>query len=407
MDAFRNPRTPYPAPGPPRPKTPPKPKAPKISAPKPLDPNAQASQNAMSAFRTALAQLNATTPAVDANAIRAPYAASEQITGQLGAGFQQATNAAGQQAQQQYAQARDAAQQHAAQFGISAGAGANPTALTDNGTAALAQQGAAYSAAAPAATAQWQALLERTAGAKVGEAQVARDAGLTSARQSLATSLPGAIQNEKQLGFQEQTQRDNMGLARSQLTAKQISDLQQYELGAAKVNQSGQVAQTKAQQSAASIAERRRHDLATETAANKKLSQGDQALQIKRRASTASAKGLKGVPAAVKALSGSTGTGTKPVTGYKVTYVADGNGVNAGAPPVSLFVKDPKSAKPPAGYLPNTTGQPVYGQAGKTTQGVTPAAWDAQMRSLLAQNPGQGAAIKAFLGPRPKAAKKK
>lgn len=397
MDAFRNPTTPF-APKPPRPKTPPKPKAPRLAAPKAPDPDQVASQNAMAAFRTALAQVKASTPPVDAAAIRAPYAASEAITGQLGAGFQQATNAAGQQAQQQYAQARDAAQQHAAQFGISAGAGANPTALTDNGTQALAQQGAAYSAAAPAATAQWQALLERTAGAKVGEAQVARDAGLTSARQSLATSLPGAIQNEKQLGFQEQTQRDNMGLARSQLTAKQINDLQQYELGAAKVNQSARTAATSAGIKRDALAEKTSNDQA-------KLRVSQDTVALKRRSQQATAQGLKGIAAATKALSGTTSkSGTKKVAkGWDVQVVTyDPEADATGTKVQTLHVPDKR--KIPKGYKQvgsaSTHYETVPTSAGSA--GLTASQWDVQMRALLAQNPGRGADVKKFLGPRPK-----
>ena len=86
----------------PKPKAPPKPR---VARPKPLDANAQANLNAMSAFRTALAQLNQATPAVDSAAIYAPYRASEQITGQFGQGLQTAVQGAGQAAQQQYGNA--------------------------------------------------------------------------------------------------------------------------------------------------------------------------------------------------------------------------------------------------------------------------------------------------------------
>lgn len=386
------------------PPKPPKPKAPRAIRPKPIDPNAQAQQNAMGAFRTALAQLNASTPAVNEAAIRAPYAASEQITGQLGQGFQQNVLNSGAAAQAQYGQALNQAQGQAAAFGISAGAGANPTALANTGAAPLAQQTNAYAAAAPAAAAQWQALLERTAGAKVADANLQRDTGLTAARQSLATALPGAIQNERQLGFQQETQKENMGLARSQLTAKQIADLQDYTLGSAKAQQSASSAAETAAIKRASLAEKSATDKAKLKQGQQKLAQGDQALAIKRRASTASAKGLKGVAAAVKALSGTSSTGAKPVSGYKVTFVADPNGVSAGGPPITLTVKDPAKALPPGGYIQpkGTVGTPVYGQASKSQQAVTPKQWDQQMRSLLAQNPGQSKAIKAFLGPRPK-----
>lgn len=375
----------------------PKPKAPRVIRPKAPDPNKIASDNAMSAFRTALAQLQASTPQVDAAAIRAPYAASQQITGQLGAGYQAAEQRAGQAAQAQYAQGRDAAQQRAAQFGISAGAGANPTQLADNGTQALAQQTAAYQAAAPAATAQWQALLERTAGARVSAAELARAQGLTSAEQSLSAGIPSAIANEKNRLFQAHTQRFNEGLARTQLTQKQQDSMRNYGLDVAKVQQSGQVAQTRAQQNAAAINERKRHDLATETTAQANTA-------IRQRATRATNKGLKGIPAALKALQGTTAGGntTKVAKGWDVQVQpigADGN-------PLGPVVKQhgPRKDWSPPGYR-NVGGATTHYATGPGTPsktGITPSQWDAQMRGLLAQNPGQAQAIKAFLGPRPK-----
>lgn len=387
-----------------------KPKAPRVVRPKPIDPNQQANANAMSAFRTALAQLNQSTPPVDSAAIYAPYRASEQVTGQLGQGYQQAVLNSGAQAQSQYGDALKQAQGQAAAFGISAGAGANPTALQNTGAAPLAQQTNAYAAAAPAAAAQWQALLERTAGAKVADAQAARDQGLVSARQSLAGALPGAIQNEEQLGFQKQTQRDNIGLARTQLTAKQRADLQDYTLGAAKVQTSASNAAESAAIKRASLAEKTSTDAAKLKQGARKLAQGDQALAIKRRATQATAKGLKGIPAAAKALSGGVSSASSnTVSGYYVSITPGPNSVDAGAPARKLFAKDPSNVKIPSGWQRSGDPQPVKGPTTttKTTTNITPAQWDTQMRALLAQNPGRAGEIKAFLGPRPKGAKKK
>lgn len=404
MDAFRNQRTAFPV-GP-RPKKPTVPKAPaprRVVAPKPIDPNVAASNTAMSVFRTALAQLNASTPAVDAAAIRAPYAASQAITGQLGQGYQQAEQQAGAAAQQQYATGRDQAQQHAAAFGISAGAGANPTALTDNGTQALASQTAAYTAAAPAATAQWQALLERTAGAKVSDAELQRSQGLTSARQSLSTSLPSLIANEKDFGFKQGVEKFNEGLARTQLTNKQNADLNNYNLDLAKAKASAGSAQTTAQIKRDALNEKTTNDAA-------KLRVSQDSLALKRRSQQATASGLKGIAAATKALSGSTSkAGTKLTPkGWLVT-------VGVLDPDTGEPTGDTKEIPlPDKRHLPTgPDGNPIYKFISAKTNyqkvptsagsaGMTASQWDVQMRSLLAQNPGRSGEIKRFLGPRPK-----
>lgn len=400
-DAFRNPQVPYTQPKPPRPK-PSKPKAPKapgfVGIPKaaPVTPTS----TAMGAFRTALAQLQASTPQVDAGAIRAPYVASEQVTGQLGAGYQAAEQQAAQAAQAQYAQAQQQAQGHAAAFGISAGAGANPTALSDNGTAQLAQQGQAYTAAAPAATAQWQALLERTAGAKVSDAQLQRSQGLTAAQQSLATSLPGAIGNEEDRAFQRHTQSFNERLAESQLTDKEAADLRQYGIDVGKLKLQGQ-----------------QFDTTTDINRGKLKVQQD-TLKLKQRAASIQKTGLKGVPGAVSALTAAAtakppkaGSTTKVARGWDVQVVSyDPESDATGTKITTVQVPDKRHA--PAGFkiVAGTTAKPHYdtvpartGQTGAL--GVTKSLWDAQFRSLMAQNqdvPNAAAQIKRLLGPRPK-----
>ena len=372
---------------------------------KPVDPNRVATDNAMSAFRVAMRELQAGTPQVDAAGIRAPYEASKVATGQLGTGLQQALLQGGQAAQSQYASGLGEAQKTAAQFGISAGAGAAPTALQGNGAQLIAQQTQAQAAAAPMASTAWQQALERAAGAKIADATLSRSNLIASGSASLAGSLPGAISNEKQLGFQQDTAKKNFALAVGTAKDRATNDLRDYLLGITKVQTSAATSAENARIKRQALAQKSATDKAKLAQGNTKLAQGQQSLEIKKRASTASAKGLKGISGAVKALSGTSTSGAKPITGYKVTYLADPEGISAGGPPVTLTVKDPNTAQPPSGYIKpkSVVGQPVYGQAGsKTTKGISRSQWDTQMRALLAQNPGQAAAIKAFLGPRPK-----
>lgn len=380
----------------------PRPAAPRIARPKQPSMDQQANQNAMSAFRTALAQLQSSTPQVDQAAIYAPYRASEAVTGQLSQGLQSALQQSGQAAQSQYGQALGTAQQQAAQFGISAGAGANPAALQNTGAAPLAQQTNAYASAAPQAAAQWQQLLERTAAAKVAGAQTDRNNLIAQGSANLSTALPTAIGNEKTRLFQAKTQRFNEGLARTQLTTKQQADMRNYGLDVAKVQQSGAVASTKAAQTAASLNERKRHDLATENTSAASVA-------IRARATQATAKGLKGVPAAVKALSGTAGTtGKGAYRGWTVQVQPVGSDGKPLGPVVEKH--GPRKDWAPSGYRNVGGAVAAYDKnaaaGGTSAKGVSPAQWDQQMRALLAQNPGKGADIKAFLGPRPKAAKK-
>lgn len=376
------------------------PKLPQPRAPRPKAPNMnqQANANAMTAFRTALSQLQSSTPPVDQAAIYAPYRQSEAVTGQLGQGLQSSLLQSGQAAQDQYAKAQATAQQSAAQFGIGSGGTAAGTAIQNTGAAPLAQQTNAYAAAAPQAATQWQQLLERSAAAKVAGATTDRNNLIAQGSANLSTALPTAIGNEKTRLFQAQTQRFNEGLARTQLTAKQQADMRNYGLGVAKVQQSGAVAATKAGQTQQSLAERKRHDLATEGTSAASVA-------LRARASQATAKGLKGVPAALKALGGtasSSGT-TKAYRGWDVTVQALDQYTKqpTGATKV---IRLPDKRKVPAGFKfvsaePHLATVP----ASSKSAGITPGQWDAQMRGLIAANPpGSTAAIKAFLGPRPK-----
>lgn len=380
-----------------KPKKPSLPKAPRI---KPIDPNQVATNNAMSAFRTALAQLQASTPQVDSNAIYAPYRASQAVTGQLGQGLQTAVTQAGQAAQNQYNTGFGEAQKTAAQFGISAGAGAQPTALANNGNQMIAQQTQAQAAAAPMAATAWQQLLERSAAAKVSDANLQRQNSLVSAEQSLSGSIPGAIQNEKQLGFQQDTARKNFALAVGTQKDRATNDLRDYLLGITKAQTSAQTAAANTGVKKAALAQKTQNDKA-------KLRVSQQSLALKQRASTAQATGLKGVTQAVKALSGTTSAaGTKKVAkGWDVQVVPwdEEQGVATGK---AQTMHVPDKRKAPAGFhlvkgaSAATHYETVPTSAGSA--GLTRATWDTQYRALLAQNPGQTAAVRALLGPRPK-----
>jgi hypothetical protein len=338
----------------------------------------------MSAFRTALAQLNSSTPAVDSAAIYAPYRASEAVTGQLGTGLQQAELNSGQAAQSQYGNALSTAQQQAAQFGISAGAGANPTALQNTGAAPLAQQTNAYAAAAPAAAAQWQALLERTAGAKVADAQLQRETGLTQARQSLATALPGAIQNEEQLGFQKQTQRENMGLAYSQLSAKDRQYAQQYGLDALKLKLDAGTTAARTDLETRRYNETVRHNKATEAGA---------AVRAQRLAKTNKVLGVSQVLSAIKIATPSASSTTKVAKGWDVQvqpYDKDGNPLG----PVTKM-HGPSADWAPAGYK-NVGGATTHYNTAPAKPGATPglklSQWNKGVGILMTNNPGMSKA---------------
>lgn len=410
-DAFRNPQTPYVQPV--VPKTPKVPKAgspgwkaftekrwaanhPNAGTGAPVAPKAPAvtpTSTAMDAFRMALAQLNASTPAVDSNAIYAPYRASEAVTGQLGQGYQQAEQQAGAAAQQQYATGRDQAQQRAAAFGISAGAGANPTALTDNGTQALASQTAAYTAAAPAATAQWQALLERTAGAKVSDAQLAREQGLTAAKQSLSTALPGAIGNEEDRAFQKKTEADNMGLALTQLSAKDRQFAQQYGLDALKLKLQGQQQNTTNTISQDRLDEQKRHNLQTEKGA-------------RVRAQKAAAKGAQGMPQVLAALkiSGSSTSSKRTAKGWDVTIQPWDTANDKPSGPVKV-IHAARSDYAPPGYKNVGNATTHYESVSATSGGgMTLAQWNKAVGVYQTYNKvSRAQAIKAVqqITPRP------
>lgn len=272
----------------------------------PQAPATTAVDDAMSAYRTALAQLN---PApIDATAIRAPYQQAEQATQQLGAGYGQMVQQAGDAASQQYTQGLNEAQKAAAAFGISAGAGANPTALQNTGAAPIALQTQANTAAAVGAAPQWQHLLESAAAGKIADATTQRQAGLDSAQASLASSIPGLIGSAQDRRFQAKTEKFNEGLALSQLTAKQAADLRAYNLDVTKANNSTATASANTKVSQLRLDETKRHDLATEKGAA-------------TRGKQAAAKGAKGIPQVLSALKISTTKGSatqKAAKGFDV-----------------------------------------------------------------------------------------
>jgi hypothetical protein len=370
-------------------------RVPTVKVPK-LTQDQRATQNAMTTFRTALAQLKASQAPVDSAAIYAPYRASEQVAGQLGQGLQSSLATAGQNAQDQYTKGLGQAQQQAAQFGISAGAGANPTALQNNGTAQIASQSQAQQAAAPQAAAAWQQLLERTAAAKVSDAQLQRSNLLSQGEATLSSNLPSLIGDEKTKLAQAHAQRFNEGLARTQIDAKQKADLRSYLLGAAKVQTSAKSASDSNAIKRAALSEKTTTDQA-------KLAQGAEKIALTKRTQAAKNNGLKGIDAAVKALSGTTsGSSTKSVAkGWKVTYQP--LDPDTGSPSGNVTTIHMPSKKAPANgkFISAETNYATVPNTPSTT-GVTQKQWDTQMRALIAQNPGKAKQVKAFLGPRPK-----
>ncbi len=375
--------------------TPKAPAAPKQTA------DQAATGNAMAAFHTALAQLQGAVPQVDPTAIYAPYRASEAVAGQLATGMQGSIQQAGQAAQNQYAAGRDLAQQHAAQFGISAGAGANPTQLQDSGTPALAAQTNAYASAAPAAGSAWQALLERTGAAQVNAAQQNRANTIASGTASLSATIPSLIGDAKTRAFQAKTEKFNEGLAKSQLTQKQNAALNSYELGAAKVNTSANTAATSAQIKRDALAEKTATDKAKLKQGAQKIAQG----QVKLTAAqTKAAKGLSGVPAAIKALTpaASKGSTTRAAKGFDVTIQPWDFANNKPNGPVTTKHASRADWSPPGYKNVGSTTHYESVPSASVSSGVTPAQWDAQYRSLLGQNPGKGAQIRVALGARPK-----
>lgn len=368
------------------------PSAPKQTTPK-LSATQIATQNAMSAFHTALAQLQSAIPQTDTTAIYAPYRQSEAVAGQLGTGLQSSIQQAGQAASQQYGQGLDTAQQHAAQFGIAAGG--QPQALTNTGTPALATQTNAYAAAAPAAAAAWQALLERTGAAAVNTANQNRANTIASGTATLAGNIPQAIQNEETKQFQQKAEKFNEGLAQSQLTAKQVADLRSYELGAAKITQTGQQDATKNGLTAASLAERTRHDKATERGAT-------------IRAQKAAQSGVKGIPqvlAALKISTPSSSSSKRAAKGWDVTIQPWDTANNKPSGPVKTIHAARADFAPP-GYknVGATTHYESVPASTTTSSGMTRAQWDRAVGIYATYNGvSKSAAFKAVqqITPRP------
>jgi len=360
--------------------------------------------NAMSAFRTALGQLQQNVPQVNSDQIYAPYRASEAVTGQLGQGLQQSLLNSGQAAQAQYGNAFDQAQQHAAQFGISMGAGANQSALQNTGVGALAGQTNAYAAAAPQAAAQWQALLERTAAAKVDAAQLQRSGLIASGNATLATNLPQAIRDEKTLANQQAASRANNAYLRSSLTLKGQQAYDQNILRQEGINAG--VTKTKLQQQGANS-----RSAASIAAANSRAAAGrENSLDIAqtRAQKSATAKGLN-ITQALTALKPGGGSSSKAITGYKIAVRSwDGTPGTSGLGTHIQYLPVANTNKAPSGFqkVPNTKAEPIYGPASATPGSTTASQWDRAVSVMQAQNPTltrQEAFnwVKQFAGPRP------
>lgn len=372
-----------------------------------------ATSAAMQTFRSTLAQLNSLSPAVDATAIRAPYEASKVATGQLGAGWNASELASGQAAQDQYNRARDAAQQSATSFGISAGAGAAPTAIDDSGNnLLLSQQTQANASAALSAAAAWQGLLERTAGAAVSKAQQARQDQMTAGQQQLTMALPGLIGDEKNLAFQKKTESDNMRALYSQLSEKQRAAISGEQLRAMGIEQTAGAAaartaatrrgQDKTAAAAASkLAETQRHNLKTEAAT-----------AAKQKA--AKAAGIKGIDQVMK-LNPKSGAakGVPTAAGFTATIQQyDAAGKPLGPPEHGVHLSDarPGHTGLKAGWRVVGTPEPntVTRSSGAGSTGFNWPVYRQQLAILVGMNPGVPVAqLKSYLPPTPKTAKKK
>lgn len=371
-----------------------------LGAPK-VTPDQAATNSAMAAFQTALAQLKASTPPVDAAAIHAPYTASEAVTGQLGTGYQQAQQNAGAAASQQYTQGLNDAQKAAASFGISAGAGANPTQLQNTGTAPLASQTLANSASAAAGVQQWQQLLEKAAADKVSGATVARDQGLTSATQGLSATIPQAIMNEKTLANQQASSRANNAYLRASLTAKgqaqyDANVLRQEGINAgitkAKIQQTGANSRSSASINAANA-----RSAASITAAGQRQAKALAAAQKK-----ATVAGIKGVSQANSLLKPSAST-KGAYRGWDVA-VQPMNADGTPKGPVQKNFHGPTKTWAPPGYRNVGGATPHFDKNAPAggTAGVSLATWNRALAILKTSNPGTPVGqLLPIIGPKP------
>lgn len=390
-----------------------KPKKPKVTKPKttvsstsvvrraaPLTPQ----QTAEGFFRSTLEQIRSLQKPVDTAAIAAPYTAAQGATTQLGAGLAQSLIGTGGQAQAQYNAGRNDAQQHAAAFGISAGAGANPMALEDNGSQLIGQQTQAQAAAANQAAAAWNQLLERTKAAATSKAVSDRAASDQQVETSLASNIPQWRQNAETLAFQKQTAKQNNDYLLSTLTEKQRearNKIRVQERGqdmrsaTAAAGEAGQDARL-----TRSIAAGEKHDKTTQAGLNKRA----QNVITK----TKNSAGMTQILAALK-----------PTAGGKVTegagWVASVQQIDPTTnepygPIMSLPVKDVReSQQGMPGAVPKTFkivgAKAVTKSVPGASQGITLASWNKAVGIAMSQRGMTRAEAQRFvqnLTPRPK-----
>lgn len=386
-------------------RVPPKPKAPKKTTPKKTLPvqtrAATPMQGAEDLFRTTLSQIRSLQTPLNTTAIAQPYTDASVATGQLGAGLATAVQGTGQAAQDQYAHARDEAQQHAAGFGISAGAGANPTALQDNGSSMIAQQTQAQAAAANQAAAAWQTILERAKATAVSKAQTDRQNQDTQTETQLASNIPGWAQNAEQLAFQKDTAKKNYVLALGTADDKRTNALRDYLLGVRKQGATENYQQgllnldsRKADQTDTAEADRVTHWSTVETrlkkaAANKKngLSSSD-------------------VGQILSTLKGPASKSSKSQQGFKIiVQPKDASGFYGQAESIPLN-HEPTAADIPAGYAQLGDTQPNYVTTGGGSQKFSWSRYKAAVgvaRTLAAQRGVKltDVQIRQLLGPTP------
>lgn len=343
----------------------------------------------MAIYRSTLAEIRKAAGPIDDNAIYKPYGEGMVVAGQIGQGAAAADAANSQRAQDQYGKASAEANAHAAAAGISAGGVGDANVTPDTTPGLLAQQSQAQQDAAIGAATAWQQLLNRVGRATVSKAHTDQETSIGQASMSLAASIPSMRNAKDTLDFQKKSQHDTDVYLRSTLTEKQRAAMAAEELADKKLRGEQLTAaeeltikkynaitgRTNATTGQGQLKERIRNDNLTYKGAM-------------TRARMAAKNGVEGLDQVLAAIKPDKATQETPVTGYRVTYLADPNGINAGGPAINTTVTDPNQS-PPDGYLATKSGKsnPVYGPTGKVQGGgVTLAGWNKGVGILMVRN---------------------
>lgn len=355
--------------------------------------------DAMGLFRTTLAQIRSLQTPVNTAAISAPYDSASVAAGQLGTGLAAAQQASGQAAQSQYAKARDEAQQHAASFGVAVHA--PPPGVEDTGSALLAQQTQAQTAAANQAGAAWANLLNQMKTGAISRATIAHDQRAQDQEVALAGQIPSWEQANKTLDFQKSAASMQNDYLLSTLTQKERDALRRDQTNRFGITTTANTAATaetgRNTRAAASLADRLRHDTATIQGAMKRA----QLLKTNR--------GTQGLDKALSIMrQGKAGT-TKTQTGWTVMVQPE----IPGQPGVGYGTAQPwptANTSPgwhPTGYVrvQGQQPQPVYKTTPVAAKGLSLQSWNAMVTVVKQSNPGMSVAeaqnIVQHLTPRP------